>query len=130
MDKYGKGEIMISFEQWAAAEKIASEKPMIKSGDRPAWFSHVQPDFAFRCIGQSMRPTFIEGDLVFIHQQDTFSDGQIAAVQIGKLRTLKRLYKLSNGLRLCPDNQLFDPVDLIGEDAAQVRIIGVAVARK
>ena len=121
---------MISFDQWAAAERIAARDPLIKRGDRDLWFHQIQPDFAYRCIGQSMSPTFLEGDLVFIHQQDTCSDGQIAAVQIGEQRTLKRLYKISNGLRLCPDNQLFDHVDLIGEDAAQVKVIGIAVARK
>lgn len=121
---------MICFDQWSAAEKIAAQKPVIREGKRDLWFHHDQPDFAYRCIGQSMSPTFLEGDLVFIHQQDQVSDGQIAAVQIGEGITLKRIYKLRDGLRLYPDNPLFKPVDLIGEDAAQVKIIGLAVARK
>ena len=121
---------MINFDQWVDAERIAARDPLIKRGDRDLWFHRIQPDFAYRCIGQSMSPTFLDGDLVFIHQQDTCSDGQIAAVQIGELRTLKRIYHLWNGIRLSPDNKLFKAVDLIGSDADQVKIIGIAVARK
>jgi SOS-response transcriptional repressor LexA len=122
---------MIQFEQWREAETRMTGEPAVKPGHRETWFHPGQTaDFAYRCQGHSMVPTFYPGELVFIHQQNTFTDGQIVAVQIGDGRTLKRLYRLSDGFKLVPDNEAFQPVTITGKDADQVKVIGVAVARR
>lgn len=121
------------FGQWKAAEadSIGSEHEAMNQKSRTTLFyKDVTADCAFRCIEHSMVPTFIPGDLVFIHRQGTFRNGQVCAVQIGDSLTLKRCYGLPDGIRLVPDNRRFLPVDLTGSDAEQVTIYGIAVARK
>lgn len=88
----------------------------------------VRADFALRCRGNSMVPTFNDGDLVLIRQQDDADDGKIAAVLIGSEATLKRIHRIRDGLMLLPENTAeFTPQVYQGEEAASVRIIGVAV---
>lgn len=88
----------------------------------------VRADFALRCRGNSMVPTFNDGDLVLIRQQDDADDGKIAAVLIGNEATLKRIHRIPGGIMLLPENTgSFAPQIYQGEEAASVRIIGVAV---
>lgn len=88
----------------------------------------IRADFALRCKGTSMEPLFRDGDLVLIRQQDDADDGKIAAVLIGSEATLKRIHRIRDGLMLLPENTAeFTPQVYQGEEAASVRIIGVAV---
>ena len=89
----------------------------------------VRADFALRCKGTSMEPLFKDGDLVLIRQQDDADDGKIAAVLIGSEATLKRIHRISGGLMLLPENTAeFAPQIYQGEEAATIRILGVAVS--
>lgn len=91
--------------------------------------SHVSADFALRCKGDSMiNARIFDGDIVYIRQQDTVDDGQIAAVLIEEEATLKRVHFFSDRIVLEAANPLFQPIVLWGEDMSQVRIIGKAVA--
>lgn len=88
----------------------------------------VRADFALRCRGSSMVPTFMDGDLVLIRQQEDADDGKIAAVMIEGEATLKRIHHLPGGITLQADNAAeFAPIVLMGEQAANVRILGIAV---
>lgn len=69
----------------------------------------VHADFALRCKGDSMSPTFESGDLVLIRQQPEVENGQIAAVGIEDEATLKRVYKQDNGVVLVSDNPAYPP---------------------
>ena len=85
----------------------------------------VTADFALRCKGDSMTPTFATGDLVLIRQQEEVEPGQIAAVGIDGEATLKRFYKSGDGIVLVADNPAYQPqVYPAGSD---VRIYGLAV---
>ena len=70
----------------------------------------VFADFALRCKGDSMTPTFNDGDLVLIRQTPEVEDGQIAAVGIDGEATLKHVYKRPDGLLLVADNPKYAPV--------------------
>lgn len=70
----------------------------------------VAADFALRCKGDSMTPTFLDGDLVLIRQQPEVADGQIAAVGIDGEATLKHFYKTPGGVLLVSDNPKFAPM--------------------
>lgn len=70
----------------------------------------VHADFALRCKGDSMIPTFQDGDLVLIRQQPEVEEGQIAAVGINGEATLKHVYKREYGLMLVADNPKFPPI--------------------
>lgn len=85
----------------------------------------VAADFALRCNGDSMTPTFQPGDLVLIRQQPEVQQGQIAAVGIDGEATLKRFYKNGDGVVLIADNPAYPPqVYPAGTD---VRVYGLAV---
>lgn len=89
----------------------------------------VRADFALRCKGTSMEPLFKDGDLVLIRQQEDADDGKIAAVLIGNEATLKRIHRIPGGLMLLPENTAeFAPQIYQGEEAATIRILGVAVS--
>ena len=105
-----------------AAENIEAEVSMPE---------HVVADFALRCKGDSMINARIHnGDIVYIRQQPTVDNGQIAAVLIGDEATLKRVYYYpdSNKLVLNPENPKYEPFIYIGEEISSVRILGLAVA--
>ncbi len=122
---------MVSFSQWEQDEKLSTGSPMDNLSERDTvFYQGVKADVAFRCKGNSMNPTFYNGELVFIHKQDDFIDGQIVAVCIGDGMTLKRLYRLSDGFLLVPDNKRFEPLKITGNDADDVKVYGIAVARR
>ena len=63
--------------QIACGEKITAEQNVEGYADLP---DGVYADFALKCKGDSMEPTFKDGDLVLIRQQPEVEDGQIAAI--------------------------------------------------
>ena len=69
----------------------------------------IHADFALRCKGDSMNPTFIDGDLVLIRQQPEVEDGQIAAVGVDGEAALKHIYKNAEGVLLVSDNPKYAP---------------------
>lgn len=90
---------------------------------------HVAADFALRCKGDSMiNARIFDGDIVYIRQQPSVDDGQIAAVLIGDEATLKRVRLYSDHISLEPENPRYRPIVLWGEEMATVRILGLAVA--
>lgn len=85
----------------------------------------VSADFALKCKGDSMVPTFQPGDLVLVRQQPEVQPGQIAAIGIEGEATLKRFYKHGDGVVLVADNPAYPPqVYPAGTD---VQIYGLAV---
>ncbi len=87
--------------------------------------------FALRCKGDSMiNARIMDGDIVFIRQQDTVNDGEIAAVLIDDEATLKRVHFLPQGmLMLQAENPKYQPIVIGGADETRnVRILGKAIA--
>lgn len=90
---------------------------------------HVHADFALRCKGDSMiNARIYDGDIVYIRQQPTVENGEIAAVLIGDDATLKRFRRTEDRVILEPANPLYDPIVYRGEEMAAVHILGLAVA--
>ena len=87
----------------------------------------IRADFALRCQGDSMTPTFIDGDLVLIRSQPEVETGQIAAVNIDGETTLKRVYRHPDGLHLVADNPRYQPIFVSADSDAQIIIHGLAV---
>ena len=90
----------------------------------------VSADFALRCKGDSMQPTFNDGDLVLIRQQPEVEDGQIAAVGIDGEAALKHFYKHENGVVLVSDNPKYPPAVFAPETAPIVYGKAVGFVRK
>ena len=89
----------------------------------------IHADFALICKGDSMMGARIyDGDLVYIRQQDTVENGDIAAVLIDGEATLKRIRRGPECLALLPENPSYRPITLWGEEMNQAKILGKAVA--
>lgn len=84
----------------------------------------VRADFALKCRGDSMSPTFEQGDLVLIRQQPEVQPGQIAAVGIDGEATLKRVYVEEDKVFCISENPAYKPQVY---DAKDVTIYGLAV---
>lgn len=91
--------------------------------------SNIHADFALTCKGDSMiNARIFDGDVVYIRQQDTVENGEIAAVLIESEATLKRVRMLPDRIILEPENPLYDPLVYRNEEMNDVRILGKAVA--
>lgn len=87
---------------------------------------HISADFALWCKGDSMSPRFENGDLVFIRQQPSVDNGQIAAVLIDDEATLKHVYVSRGTLTLVADNPAYEPLVYTDPAVLQtIRIIGL-----
>lgn len=88
----------------------------------------INADFALRCKGDSMIDARIHnGDIVYIRQQPTVENGEIAAVLIDEEATLKRVYISDNTITLVACNSKYQPFVYTGEQLNQIRILGKAV---
>ena len=92
-------------------------------------------DFCLRVKGESMIDAGInDGDIVFIHSQPTVENGQIAVVRInGDEVTLKRFYKIQNGVMLQSENPgkiNYPPMIFTENDIDSFFILGLAVLKQ
>lgn len=86
-------------------------------------------DFTLVCEGDSMTGARIcDGDIVYIKQQPTIENGQIAAVLIdGVEKLLKRVYITEDSIILQAENPAYPPRSYHKEDMNRVSIIGKVV---
>ncbi len=88
----------------------------------------IKADFALRCSGDSMIDARImDGDIVYIHQQPTVNNGEIAAVLIDDEATLKKVYLSEGTITLVACNTNYQPFVYSGEKLNEIRILGKAV---
>ncbi len=93
--------------------------------------SDIDASFCLRAKGDSMIGARIfDGDLVFIREQDSVDNGEIAAVVINDEATLKRVYYYPDEAKLIlsPENPKYPPLVYIKEELNSIKIIGKAVA--
>ncbi len=109
----------------ACGEPILAQENIEDYDDVP---EDIKCDFTLLCKGDSMINARInDGDIVYIRQQDTVENGEIAAVLIEDEATLKRVFKYDDKLVLQPENSKYEPFIYIKEEMNKVRIIGKAV---
>ena len=110
----------------ACGEPILAEENIEQMVDMP---EHVKADFALRCKGDSMiNARIYDGDIVYIRQQPTVDDGQIAAVLVDDEATLKRVHIFPDHVVLEPENPQYRPLSYWESDMEKIRILGLAVA--
>lgn len=89
----------------------------------------INADFCVTAKGDSMiNARIFDGDVVFIREQPTVNNGEIAAVIIENDVTLKRVYFYDNRIELRPENPTYPVLNYEGTQLETVRIIGKAVA--
>ena len=87
--------------------------------------------FCLRAKGDSMTGAHIhDGDIVFVHAQESVDNGEIGVVIIGDEATLKRVYYYpeSEKLVLMPENAAYEPMVFVGHELDGIKVIGKAVA--
>lgn len=110
----------------ACGAPILAEEHIEDYVDKPA---HIKADFSLTCKGDSMiNARIFNGDVVYIRQQDTVDNGEIAAVLIDGEATLKRVRLFDDHISLEPENPQYRPIVLWGDEMNNVRILGKAVA--
>ncbi len=110
----------------SCGDPIMSEENFDGYDDVP---EHINCDFTLTCEGDSMIGARIcVGDTVYIKQQPTVENGQIAAVLIeGSKKLLKRVYIIEDSIILQAENPAYPPRSFFKEDMNRVSIIGRAV---
>ena len=107
---------------------IACGEPILAAGNIEEYISipkDLAGDFALRCKGDSMiNARIFDGDIVYIRQQNTVENGEIAAVLIDNEATLKRVKLFDDHIVLEPENPMYKPLSYWGEDMNTVRILG------
>lgn len=94
----------------------------------------ISADFCLRCKGDSMiNARIYDGDIVFIRQQPSVENGEIAAVLIDDTAdiaetTLKRVYIYDSKVMLVAENPKYPPMSFEKEEMNSIRILGKAVA--
>lgn len=113
--------------QIACGTPILAEQNITDYIDLP---SHINADYALLCKGDSMiNIGIIDGDVVYIRQQQEVENGQVAAVMVGDNEaTLKRFYYEDGIVQLVAENSTIPPKVYVGEAINQVHVIGLAVA--
>ena len=110
----------------ACGSPILADEHIEDYVDMPA---HIHADFALTCKGDSMiNARIFDGDIVYIRQQDTVDNGEIAAVLIDGEATLKRVRLFDDHISLEPENPQYRPLVFWGEEMNAIRILGKAVA--
>lgn len=105
-----------------ADDHITGYEPVYLSSEREA-----RETIAITVKGDSMYPKIEEGDLVVVHQQDYFENGDIVvAVVVGDGEGfVKRAFQSSGKLSLESINPSYPPMTFSGAQVETVRIMGV-----
>ncbi len=109
------------------SDLIMSEENFDGYDDVPEVFGDC--DFTLKCEGDSMTGARMnDGDIIFVKQQNTVENGQIAAVLVdGKEKMLKRVYITDESVLLQSENMSYPPKAFIREEMNRVKIIGKAI---
>lgn len=126
----------IELKRFPMLGEIACGTPKYTNEDRESYVmagTNIKADFCLKASGDSMvNARILDGDIVFIQQQDMVENGEIAAVVVnnGSEATLKRLfyYQDKGLLILKAENPAYEDLIFQGEELNEVHILGKAVA--
>lgn len=108
--------------------RVAAGIPIMAETDYEVYVdSPVHCDAALEVQGDSMAPTYLSGDIVYIKFVQTVDDGQVAVVLIDDEATLKHVYRENEGIMLTSDNPAYKPMHINGSDHEFIAIYGVPV---
>ena len=112
--------------------EIACGNPIVANREYETFVEaaeNINADFCLIAKGDSMiNARIFDGDVVFIKEQPTVKNGEIAAVVIENEVTLKRVYLYPNRMELRPENPTYPVLNYEGGQLDTIRILGKAVA--
>ena len=97
---------------------------------QPDFFS-PKADYLLRVQGLSMKNIgILDGDLLAVHKTENVKNGQIVVARIGDDVTVKRLDKKGNVVRLIPENEEMEVIEInTSEEPVFIEGLGVGVIR-
>lgn len=129
-EKYGLK--LVEKKQFPMLGKIACGKPIYCNEEYESYVeasADINADFCLIAKGDSMiNARIFDGDVVFIREQPTVNNGEIAAVVHDDEATLKRVYIQPDRIILRAENPLYTDIIFEREEMNHVRILGKAVA--
>ena len=83
-------------------------------------------DFGIRISGDSMEPQFINGQIVWVHQQESLSTGEIGIFYLDGNAYCKKLKDDADGLFLISLNTKYDPIKVKETDSFKIfgKVVG------
>ncbi len=83
-------------------------------------------DFGIRISGDSMEPQFINGQIVWVHQQETLSTGEIGIFCLDGNAYCKKLKDDAEGLFLISLNIKYEPIKIKETDSFKIfgKVVG------
>ena len=127
-----KNVLPIQIRKFPMLGDIAAGDPLVMNVEYESYVvaeDGLKADFCIRVKGNSMiNARILEGDIVFIKQQPSVNNGEIAAVAINDEATLKRVFKYADHIILQAENPKFQPIVVFPNDGQNIRILGKAVA--
>lgn len=107
----------------AAGEPVYNEEVSVNV-DGP-----LKADCAIRVEGNSMNPTYLDGDILYIRSQPTVDyEGQIAVVICGDEACVKHVYPQEEGLLLMSDNPQYAPmIKRFSDYDGNIRVLGKVI---
>jgi len=106
--------------------EVAAGEPITASEDGEDYvYAPEKADYALKIRGESMVPTYLPDDIVYIREQpDIDYPGQVAVVLLDNEATVKHVYKQPDSLLLISDNPDYAPMVKPYADYASIRILG------
>ena len=113
--------------QVAAGNPILAEENIEDHYKVDAEVFYPMADYLLRVKGKSMQDVgILNGDLLAVHRTQEVSSGQIIVARLGDEVTVKRFRRRGNKVRLMPENEDFDPIEVDLRDE-EFTIEGLAV---
>lgn len=106
--------------------EVAAGVPIIADQIHSVYIdSPCKADYALTVKGDSMNPTYLDGDIIYIHEQPTLDyDGQVAVIILEDCATVKHVWRKPDGVMLTSDNQSYAPMFYAFSDLNTIRILG------
>ncbi len=110
--------------------EVAAGEPILAEEDYEAYIdvdAPIKADYALTVRGDSMEPTYLNGDVIYIRERPDVDDGQIAVVLVEDSATLKHVYHEKDGVLLVSENPKYSPMRKTFDEYDCIRILGIVV---
>lgn len=110
--------------------EVAAGEPILAEEDYEVYIdvdAPVKADYALTVRGDSMEPTYLDGDVIYIRERPDVDDGQIAVVLIDDSATLKYVYHQKDGVLLVSENPKYPPMHRTFGECDCIKILGIVV---
>ena len=69
-------------------------------------------DFGVRVSGDSMEPLYLNGQIIWVHQQETLEDGEIGIFFLDGEAYVKKYHQTPDGISLISMNKKYAPIKI------------------